>query len=100
MDNEVISDKDPWRESIEEIAENEMQVPDVPRSSRFKEMVAIAKEYFTLVKENDDKDTLRDKIRAAKTRLDELRVRFADDPAYVAMLEAQLEKSQSYEAGN
>ncbi len=95
-----MEDKDPWRKSVEEISEDEMQVADVPRSSRFKEMVDVAKEYYTLVKQNDTKDSLRTKINAAKQNLDKLRVFYSDDPAYVAMLAAELEKIENNAAHN
>ena len=77
-----------------------MRVTDVPRSSRFIEMTNIAKEYFTLVKENDTKDSLRVKITEAKQRLDKLRILYSDDPAYVAMLETELEKTETNAANN
>ena len=100
LDKDFVEDKDPFRKSVEEISEDEMRVTDVPRSSRFIEMTNIAKEYFTLVKENDTKDSLRVKITEAKQRLDKLRILYSDDPAYVAMLETELEKTETNAANN
>lgn len=100
LDKEEPADKDPWRKSLEEVAEDEMLVSDVERSNRFKEMTEIAKEYFTLVKQNDSEDSLREKIDNAKFRLDKLRVLYSDDPAYVAMLETELEKNELNAPGN
>jgi predicted ATP-binding protein involved in virulence len=94
LDKNAQTGEDPWRKSVEEIAEDEMQVSDIPRSNRFREMTEIAKEYYTLVKQNDGKDSLRNKINEAKQRLDKLRIFYSDDPAYVAMLETELEKSE------
>ena len=94
LDEDVTAEKDPWRQSIEEIAENEMQVEHVRRSELFKMREEKAKEYFTLVKQNDTQDTLRPKIEVAKRELDKLAIEFSDDPAYVAMLRTQLEKAE------
>jgi predicted ATP-binding protein involved in virulence len=99
LDEDVTTGKDPWRQSIEEIAADEMQVSDVRRSELFNEREAIAKGYFTLVKQNDTKDSLRTKIDEAKKQLDKLTIEFSDDPAYVAMLKAQLEKAEHHAAG-
>lgn len=100
LDESVIAGTDPWRQSIEEIAEEEMQVTDVRRSEKFLKRENIAKEYFTLVKQNDTKDSLRAKIDDAKKQLDKLTIEFSDDPAYVAMLRTQLEKAEQHAAGN
>ncbi len=100
LGDEKIADKDPWRQSIEEIAADEMEVTDVRRSELFKEREAIASEYFTLVKQNDTKDTLRQKIDEAKKRLDQLTIEFSDDPAYVTILRSELEKAENHAANN
>lgn len=100
LDKEEGAEKDPYRKSVEEIAKDEMMVPDVERSNRFKEMTERAKEYFTLIKQNDNEDSLRAKIDEAKLRLDKLRVLYSDDPAYVAMLETELEKNELNASGN
>ena len=99
LDKEVIIDKDPLRKSVEEIAENEMQVSG-PRSKAFEEMVDIAKEYYNLIEQNDSLDAQRAKIDDAKLKLDKLRVRFDDDPAFVVMLEKELEKAEIHAAHN
>ena len=94
LDKDEPVDTDPWRKSLEEVAEDEMLVQDITRSVRFVEMTELAKQYYTLVRQNDSKDTLRAKIDEAKYKLDKLRVLYADDPAYVAMLETELEKQE------
>jgi len=95
LDKDAEVGEDPWRKSVEEIATDEMQVQDMPRSSRFAEMNKLAKEYFTLLKQNDNVDTLRANINAAKQKLDYIRTYYSDDPAYVAMLEIELNKSEA-----
>jgi predicted ATP-binding protein involved in virulence len=95
LDKNAEVGEDPWRKSVEEIATDEMQVHDMPRSSRFAEMNKLAKEYFTLLKQNDNNDTLRANINAAKQKLDYIRTYYSDDPAYVAMLEIELNKSEA-----
>lgn len=81
-------DTDPNKYSVEEISENEMGVKNVKRSNSFSEMQEKAKDYFQLIKTNADKDD----IAKAKKLLDKIRVNFSQDPAYVALLEAELPK--------
>ena len=99
LKNEAAAIDDPWRQSIEEIAEEEMQVTDVRRSELFKKRELLAYEYYTLLKENNPTDSLRQKIAQTKMQLDKLSIEFSDDPAYVAMLRAQFEKIESNAAG-
>lgn len=81
-------DADPWRKSIEDIAADEMQVREVQRSRRFQEMQQAAAEYFSLIEEG----TAHGDLEQAKQRLDTLRTLYNDDPAYVALLQAELPK--------
>jgi predicted ATP-binding protein involved in virulence len=81
-------DEAPNKYSIEEISEYEMGVKNVERSERFLEMKRAAAEFFSLVKDTTDVAA----IEQAKIRLDELRVRYNNDPAYVALLESELPK--------
>jgi predicted ATP-binding protein involved in virulence len=81
-------DEAPNKYSIEEISEYEMGVKNVERSEKYLEMKRAAAEFFELVKNKADKAV----IAQAKTRLDELRLRYNNDPAYVALLESELPK--------
>jgi predicted ATP-binding protein involved in virulence len=81
-------DNDPNKYSVEEISENEMGVKNVKRSNEFSQMQKKAKEYFELIKN----DAPKEDINNAKRLLDEIRVNFSNDPAYVALLESELPK--------
>jgi hypothetical protein len=78
----------PNKYSIEDISEFEMGVKNVERSERFLEMKRAAAEFFELVKNTTDAAS----IAKAKIKLDELRLRYNNDPAYVALLESELPK--------
>lgn len=80
--------EDPFRKSIEEIAETEMEVPEVERSQRFQEMVATAEEYYKMIraKKSSKEDS---KVKELKEKLDIMQEKFSDDPAYVALLKAE-----------
>jgi predicted ATP-binding protein involved in virulence len=79
------TDSDFFRKSIEEIAEIDMGVPDVERSQRFKEMMKVAERYYQLLEagKNSDDDS---QLRQIKAELDQLSMRYSDDPAYTAFL--------------
>jgi predicted ATP-binding protein involved in virulence len=81
-------DEAPNKYSIEEISEYEMGVKNVERSERFLEMKRAAAEFFSLVKDKADVSA----IEQAKIKLDELRIRYNNDPAYVALPESELPK--------
>ncbi|SFD90406.1 Predicted ATP-binding protein involved in virulence [Chitinophaga sp. CF118] len=78
-------DEAPNKYSIEEISEYEMGVLNVERSEKFLEMKRAAADYFSLVKNKTDIAA----IEQAKVKLDELRIRYNNDPAYVALLESE-----------
>ncbi|WP_345951310.1 AAA family ATPase [Mucilaginibacter sp. PAMB04274] len=78
-------DDNPDRYSIEEIASQEMGVDHVQRSETFQKMQRIAKEYFDLIKTNASAED----IQRAKLLLDEIRIKYNNDPAYVALLESE-----------
>ncbi len=88
LDGNPEIEKDPFRDSIEEIAENLMDVPDVERSNLFKEMEAKASEYFDLISQGVN-STSRAKILEIKNKLDEIELNFSNDPAYVALIKAE-----------
>lgn len=81
-------DTDPNKYSVEEISENEMGVRNVKRSNEFSEMQKKAKYYFELIKSNASKAD----IEKAKNLLDELRINYSNDPAYIALLESEFPK--------
>ena len=83
-------DDDPLKYSVEDISENEMGVKEVQRSREFSNMHLLARNYFKLIKENDSQE----KIEKAKQLLDEIRVKYSNDPAYVALLESELPKNK------
>lgn len=77
---------DYWRKGIEDIAEDVMGVPDIPRSVPFCDAERAAANFFTLLA-----DTHRDPALLARARqeYEALVARFSDDPAYVALLKAE-----------
>ena len=92
LDNaSALLDEDPDRYSIEEISAQEMGVSNVERSETFLKMQDEAKEFFALIKSSNDNTA----IKKAKAKLDELRMRYNNDPAYVALLESELPKENS-----
>jgi predicted ATP-binding protein involved in virulence len=81
-------DEDPDRYSIEEVSSDEMGIENVERSNTFIQMQNDAKEYFDLIKAGAAPEL----IQRAKIKLDELRIKYNNDPAYVALLESELPK--------
>ena len=80
--------EDPSTKSIEEIAEDEMQIENVKRSKRFIEMQNLAAEYFNLIKKgkSSDDDTY---TKGLKKRLDEIELEFSNDPVYIALMKSE-----------
>ncbi|TDH62940.1 AAA family ATPase [Dankookia rubra] len=74
--------------SIEDISENVMGVDLPQKSQRYQEMMRVAEEYFTLVRQQSPDQTL---VAAAESRLNELSVPFSDDPAFQALLKLERE---------
>jgi hypothetical protein len=88
LDPVIGLDEDPDKYSIEEVSSKEMGVDNVERSETFLQMQREAKAYFDLIKSDAGVDALY----AAKIALDELRIKYNTDPAYVAFLESELPK--------
>lgn len=86
--NKTEVETDPFRLSIEEIAEEYQHVPDVERSKRFKEMVEVATEYFALIEQESTPENVQ-KAQNSKLRLDEIEMDYNDDPYFVALLQAE-----------
>jgi len=82
------TEEDPFRKSIEEIAETEMEVPNVERSERFEEMIETAEKYFALIEEGKTSKN-SEEVRKLKSKLDRLQEKYSEDPAYVALLKAE-----------
>ncbi len=75
------------RKSIEDIAEENQGVQHVQRSKRYQEMVEAAEQYYQTLQQAQSASP--EKVEHLKRRLDELMMPFSDDPAYVALLEAE-----------
>lgn len=88
LDEETPFQKDPFREGIEDVAEKFMNVEDVERSEQFKEMEKVAAEYFDLIAKGQNEAT-NGKVKELKKQLDDLELRYSDDPAYVALMKAE-----------
>lgn len=87
LDNENINE-DPFTKSIEEIAEQDMDVVDVKRSQKFMHYQDIAAKYFDLIeKGKNSKDDIE--TRKLKIELDRIELEFNDDPVYVALMQAE-----------
>lgn len=87
LDGENINE-DPFTKSIEEIAEQDMDVADVKRSQKFLHFQEVAALYFNLIEEgkNSENDL---KTKQLKEQLDTLELEFNDDPVYVALMQAE-----------
>ncbi len=53
---DIRTESDPYKLSIEDIAENVMQVEGVPRSVQFNEMIKVAEQYYNLLKNGEEKN--------------------------------------------
>ena len=69
--------------SVEDVAEETMGVESPQRSRRFLEMEDAADRYYKLLDELTDEDP---NVLEAKAKLDRIEARFADNPAYAALL--------------
>ena len=84
LDSEIINE-DPFTKSIEEIAEQDMNVAEVKRSKKFLHYIDIAAKYFALIEEGKNSNE-KEKL---KNELDLLELEFNDDPVYVALMKAE-----------
>ena len=78
--------------SVEDIAENVMGVEVPQKSERYLEMMRAAEEFYKLLQ---GQNTSVEEIAAAEKRLDELSMRFGDDPAFYAFLKLELEAKRA-----
>lgn len=79
--------EDPYKKSISEIVEDEMNLDEIQRSKKFIEMEKIASEYFELIKK--EKNLNSDEIQQVKMKLDEMELEFNNDPVYVALMRTE-----------
>ena len=84
LEDDLTGGTDPFRRSIEEIAENEMGVDGVERSDHFKKMEDLAAEYYKLIKRGKNSTNDKD-VELIRNQLNELEDRFSEDPAFVAL---------------
>jgi len=87
LDVEDINE-DPFTKSIEEIAEQDMDVVDVKRSQKFMHFQQVAALYFNLIEEGKNSEN-DNNTRQLKEKLDSLELEFNDDPVYVALMQAE-----------
>jgi len=81
-------ESDPFNFGIEDVTQNEMLVEDVDRSEAFKQRVAIAAEYFTLIKKGFNSENSNE-VALLREKLNDLEERFSDDPTFVAHLRVE-----------
>ncbi len=79
---------DPFKHSIEDIAEFEMGVEMPQRSHKFLEMERVASEYFALIAKGKTSKTDKE-VANLRQQLNELEELYSDDPAFVAFLKAK-----------
>ncbi|MCX6582162.1 MAG: AAA family ATPase [Candidatus Aminicenantes bacterium] len=74
--------------SIEDIAEDIMDVPIPQKSKRYSDMIKIAEQYYDLLEEGKSAET-DEELKKIKSKLDELSIPFSDDPAFQAFLKME-----------
>lgn len=77
-------DTDPVFRSLEEIVIKEMNMPDIQRSQKYNEMLALAEKYYQLIKSGKEQESIE-----IKKELDNIEEAFTDNPAYLALLRAE-----------
>lgn len=87
-DSTVGLEEDPFKYSLEEVISSEMGLDQENRSQKFLEMQAAAAEFFDLVQDQ----TNEEKIAQAQEKLEQLQLRYNNEPAYVALLKSELPK--------
>lgn len=83
FDEGVNVEGEPYKESIEDIAETRMGMKQELRAKRYNEMVEKAEQYYNLVLAHRDEEAAK-----VKEELDKLESEYSDDPAYVAFLKS------------
>lgn len=90
LNDDTISglEDDPFKYSLEEVISSEMGLEQESRSQKFLEMQAAAAEFFDLVQD----ETNEERITQAQEKLEQLQLRYNNEPAYVALLKSELPK--------
>jgi len=88
LDGDVMNE--PFRKSISDIIEDEMNLDNVIRGNKFLEMQKVASEYFTLLK-NGKSSFSDNETKLLKEKLDVLELEFNDDPVFIALMKAKRE---------
>ena len=83
FDNDVLTNGEPFREGLEDIASERMGLKQDIRSRRFNEMVATATRLFEAT-DNGHADR-----QELKKMLDQMEAEFSDDPAYLATVRTE-----------
>jgi len=78
------SDVDYVNKSIEDIAEEIMEIEIPQRSKRYLDMIDTATKYYELLENAEAVSS--DQLKILENKLDELMLPFSDDPAYQAFL--------------
>ena len=82
FDNDVLTEGEPYRESLEDITSDRMGLKQDIRSQRFQEMQEIAKDYYHSIQNGEEDTKLLAKLRSIESN-------FSDNPAYVALLQSE-----------
>lgn len=80
---------DPFRKSLEEVAEDDMGVEDVSRSQRYREMEEIARQFFDKVAEGRHSQN-DSELQELKNKLKDFIGEFGSDPAFSAILKSEI----------
>lgn len=83
FDNDVLIGGEPFREGLEDIAQDRMGLKQEIRSRKFEEMERAAEEFFEALDNNSDN------INVLKSNLDRLEAEFSDNPAYMALIRSE-----------
>lgn len=83
-----MSDEDPINKSIEEVVEDEMGLHQELRSQTFLEYQEVAAKYFDLIEQGKD-STSDEETAKLKSQLDDLELKFSNDPVYLALMQAE-----------
>jgi predicted ATP-binding protein involved in virulence len=86
-DNERL-ESNPFNYGIEDVAEIEMGVENVARSSAFQDRVAIATQYYELIRQGKS-STSDEQVAQLRQQLNDLETRFSDDAIFVAALQLE-----------
>ena len=83
----LITESEPYKQSIEDVADEIMSVKNVPRSIRFNEMVKVAEQYYDLIEQGENQNAAQ--IATLREKLTLLEERYSEDAAFVALLRAE-----------